>query len=864
MAAAQHDDRSGRNPPERRGLDDAEARRLLAQDGPNDLPEGAGGRCSAVLLGIVGEPMFLLLILAATVYAWLGDAAEAIFLGASVALVVAISAVQEWRARSALAALRRLAAPSARVLRSGVLRTIPAREVVRGDVLLLSEGERVIADGALLEGHVLVDESLLTGESIPVEHEPGQRGPPLRAGTLVLAGSGWMETTATGTRTMLGGIGTSLADARTVASALQRAASRIVRFFAIIALFLAAGVAVGSWWWAGRPPSEAALSGIALAMAMLPEEIPVILVVFYALGAHRIARRAVLTRRLAAVETLGAISLLAVDKTGTLTCNRMSVVAVASADGVVNATGAAPRDLVATLIDATPPRSIDPTDEAIARFARDRLDRQGTAVPAHAPAREFPVAEHRPFTARVFGVPGGGRWTSVVKGAPEAVLRLCDADEHHRDRIGELAASMASRGQRVLAVATATVCSPRLPDDPSVATYRLAGLVALADPLRDEVPSAIRECAQAGIRVVMLTGDHAATACSIAAQAGLRPGSILTGDDIDAMDDAQLARRMRDVDVCARVRPTQKLRLVRALQRAGHVVGMTGDGVNDAPALRAADVGIAMGRRGSDVARDAADIVLLDDRFAALVEGIRSGRRIFDNVRHAMRFVAAAHVPVLALTVVPLILRWPPLLLPVQIALLEMVIDPACSVVFEAMPERAGIMRRPPRRASDSPFGWRNVSTGMLQGVGASAALVAGHGMALAAGVAPSTAALSSFLGILAVTLLLVMAGARVRHPSRSPWLAVLALVTGLIGAAVCGIPSLRALLGFGPPTLATVAQVGGVLTLTAGWLVAMHRVVALAFGTAPARNHTGYATVAGFHRNERRPRHEDPDCCRR
>ncbi|WP_448098553.1 cation-translocating P-type ATPase [Luteibacter yeojuensis] len=802
--------RSDDPPCEIGGLDEDEARRRLERDGPNTWSTGRQHHWVRLLRDIVTEPMFLMLIVATGIYAILGDGGEAAFLGASVLIVIAITVTQEVRAQGALAALRELAAPLAHVLRSGTERRIPATEVVKGDTLMLREGDRVAADGDLIDGTVLVDESLLTGESIPVERISGGADVRVHAGTLVVGGHARIRVTATGERTALGSIGKSIVETGSLPSALQKAAGRIVRIFATIAIALAVLLWLVSWSWAGMAPLDAALTAVALAMAILPEEVPVVLAVFYALGARRIARHEVLTRRLAAVETMGTISLLAVDKTGTLTRNEMAVAALADVSGGVGMAteplGEAMRSLISVAADACPRGSLDPTDRAILTFTRTHLhDRAASDEPFA--WHEFPVAPGRPFVSRVFSGTVAGAWTIATKGAPEAVIGLCELDQETLSRALAEAAAMAARGLRVLAVAQAAVQGDAAPETVQSIRHRYVGLVALADPLRCDVPAAMTECRGAGIRVVMLTGDHPATAAAIAVQAGLRSDHLLTGAEIDRLDDETLAIRLRETEVCARVQPSQKLRLVAAFRKAGHVVGMTGDGVNDAPALRAADVGVAMGRRGSDVAREAADLVLLSDRFAALVSAIRLGRRVYDNVHRSMRFISAAHVPIVMLAIVPAVMQWSPLLLPVQIALVEMIIDPACSIVFEATPAARDIMRRPPRRPDESPFASRNVGTGLLEGAGIGALLVAAYGLMLSAGVPAPSARLAAFLGLLATTVVLVLAGGAdtAAAAKRTPLSSMLVFLALSIAASVALIPPLRHILGFAGPSLLTL-----------------------------------------------------------
>ncbi|HEX5091191.1 MAG TPA: HAD-IC family P-type ATPase, partial [Burkholderiales bacterium] len=569
------------------GLTSAEAAARLHADGPNALPAAARHGVIALALGVLREPMFLLLLAAAGIYVVLGDVREALVLGVSILGVIAITVVQERKAERALASLRDLSSPRALVVRDGERRRIAGRDVVRGDLLVLAEGDRVPADARLLEAAGLgADESLLTGESLPVGK---QAGDPVYSGTLLVGGHARAEVTATGPRSELGRIGASLATLQPGRTMLERETARIVRAVAVFALLLclalaaAYGLARGDWL-------GGVLGGLTLAMAILPEEFPVVLTVFLALGAWRISRHGVLTRRMAAIEMLGAATVLCVDKTGTLTENRMALVD----------TPPPVADLAALACEAD---AIDPMEKAIvaaagpaAREVRGmwRLE------------RDYPFRDDFMAMCHVWRSPAGER-RIAVKGAPESVLPLCG----RMDAIEEARAA-ASLGLRLLAVAEGR-CEGELPEDPRGIAWRFAGFAKLADPLRGSVPEAVAQCRRAGIRVVMVTGDFPGTALHIARQAGIEAHEALTGEQIRAMGDAALAAAVRRADVFARVRPEQKLRLVQALREAGEVVAMTGDGVNDAPALKAAHIGIAMGGRGTDVAREAAALVLLDD-----------------------------------------------------------------------------------------------------------------------------------------------------------------------------------------------------------------------------------------------------------
>lgn len=711
------------------GLSTAEARQRIAEDGPNALPESRR-RMIGIVRDTAREPMFLLLLAAALLYLLLGDIIESLMLGAMVSLVIAITLYQEGKTERALEALRDMSSPRALVMRDGQPVRIPGRDVVRGDLLMLVEGDRVAADAVLVQSDQLqVDESLLTGEAWAVRKQAGETDAPPRpggedlpwlwSGTLVVQGSGMARVTATGLRSEMGKIGTALQGLVTERSLLQLQAARMVRVLAIGGVALSTlvvllyGFGRGDWL-------QAVLAGIALAMSLLPEEYPVILTVFPAIGAWRLARAQMLTRRLSAIETLGSVSVLCTDKTGTLTENRMVVSALFAQGEAVEVLRGSESTLPVSHAEvarfaslASKPEPFDPMEKAFHALAT----RVGVAAAAE-PVHEYGLSSALRAMSVVRREPDGS-YQVATKGAPEAIAQLCRLDASALARMREAIDGFAARGLRVLGVARARHAGGEMPQDQHGFQFEYLGLVGLTDPLREEIPDAMRQCAQAGIRVIVITGDYQVTALSIARQAGLPPGEVLSGEEMSALSDDALAQRLTTVNICARITPDQKLRIVEALKRGGAVVAMTGDGVNDAPALKAAHVGIAMGGRGTDVAREAAALVLLDDNFASIVRGIRLGRRIFANVQNAMSYVMSMHVPIAGMALLPVLFGWPVLLLPMHIGFLELIIDPACSLAFENESSEKDAMSRPPRDAQAPLFDRHLLATSLVQGLGA-------------------------------------------------------------------------------------------------------------------------------------------------
>jgi len=758
--------------------------------------------------------MFLLLIGAALLYLPLGEPRESAFLLLMVVLMLGMTLYQEGRTERALQALRDLSAPVATVVRDGRRQRVPAAALVRGDLVALAEGDRVPADAVLVEtSGLLADESLLTGESVPVGKRAGAPGTPpaqpggadlpwVFAGTLVVQGDGLALVAATGAHSELGRIGAALGAIRPPPGRLQHETHLLAHRLAVLGLTVSA-LLVLLLGWRGGNWLEALLAGVALSMSVLPAEFPVILTVFPAIGAWRLARNRVLTRRLAAIEVLGSTSVLCVDKTGTLTENRMALArlwhdgaAYDVAAGAPLAPG--PRALLDAAVRASRPHSPDPIEEALRQAAAAQPPAAARAPPPR-PVRDYGLTPERPAMVRIWS--DGHRAVAAAKGAPETIAAMCTDDD--RGPALAAAAEMAGAGLRVLAVAEAHGIAPPWPDDPAALPYRLLGLVALADPLRPDIPDAVAECRRAGVRVLMITGDHPETACAIARQAGLPAGAAVTGPEIARLDGDRLAARLDGVSVCARIVPGQKLAIVRALQRRGAVVAMTGDGVNDAPALRAANVGVAMGLRGTDVAREAAELTLLDDRLPSLVLALRAGRRIFSNMRKSMRYVAAAHVPITILALLPPLLGWPVLLYPPHIVFLELVIDPACSLAFENEPEEPDLMLRPPRPADESALNARALLAALLRGAWAAALIAACYGWALAR-LPERQAAATAFAALILCNLGLLLHHRQHRLTTalrtvNAVFLAIAAGALGLLAAALW-LPPLADLFRFTPP----------------------------------------------------------------
>ena len=803
------------------GLSGAEAVRRLAQFGPNSLPVAKDPSLLDWLAELAREPVLILLLVAAAVYFVLGSMTEGLVLILFALFSVFLMLFQERRSQKALAALRQMAAPVATVRREGGELRLPSAELVPGDLVVLNEGERVPADGILVAAtHLAIDESLLTGESVPVDKAAAERSR-VYGGTLVVAGHGLAQLTETGPRTETGKLGAALAIIEPEQTHLQRTTGRLVRVFGTFALVVCTLLAV----WYGILANDwlrGILSGVALGMAMLPEEFPVALPIFLAIGSLRLAQVGVLVRRAAAVEALGAITSLCIDKTGTLTENRMRLRHLVG-NGRLDLSQAPTLPaqwvpLLRTACLASRRDSYDPMDIAV--FAQGDALLVPDLLAGLELAREFPITTELLALTQVWS--GRGRLLVATKGAPEAVLGLCRLSETEASSVSRQVQELAEQGFRVLAVAAADCDDPRLPDDPRAFIFSLLGLIAFEDPMRPGVPAAVAEARAAGIKVKMITGDFPATARAIAQQAGIVDTEVVTGDDLRDGTPEQVQRWASAVSIFARVRPEQKLKLVDALQASGETVAMTGDGVNDAPALKSADVGIAMGKRGTDVAREAADIVLLNDDFGQIVGAVQLGRRIFDNLRKVIIYIAAVHVPIAGLGFLPIAFGLPMVIWPLHVVLLEMVVDSMCSLAFEDTPAEPDIMRRPPRPRGAGVAGLPQILLGLTPGSIVRVAAFGTYLVALQGGGDPDVALTMALLIAVLGDLVLVLGNASQhsvfqhwRLPRPQPLFApIAAAAIGLLGLAIC-VPALRDVLQFGVPSPAQFALVAMVAAVT-------------------------------------------------
>ena len=743
------------------GLNSADARRLQQQYGKNELtPQKKEGFLQKAF-HIICEPMFLLLIVAAVIYFFLGEPRDGAIMLIFVIGMISIDVIQEWKTDKTLNALNDLSAPHVKVIRDGGETVVASIDLVPGDLMLIYEGVKIPADGIVVKCNDLcVEEASLTGEAEGVWKIPQESSEPSSdywrkdycyAGTLVTQGTGTVLVDKIGVETEYGKIGKNVASAPDEPSPLQKQTGRLVRICAGIAGVLFALVGVITYFnlpdhALGARLTESILSGITLAMAMIPEEFPVILTVFLSMGAWRLAKKQSLVRKLPSVETLGSVSVLCVDKTGTITMNQMEVQETWVSNGDEH-------DLIEIMGLGCETDAYDPMEKAMLAYceshgiSKDNLF-GGELISEYAFTNELKMMGH--VWRR------NGKIVIAAKGSAERILTVCNLSESERKAAELKITEMSKRGLRVIAVATANPASVEdVPAGITECRLDLCGLIGLADPPRESVKADIAVCRRAGIRVVMITGDNGITAASIARKIGMEHSeNIITGDMLHEMSDDELRDAVKDVSIFSRVIPEHKMRIVKAFKENGEIVAMTGDGVNDAPALKYADIGIAMGKRGSEVSREAADLILMDDNFTTIVETVKDGRRIYDNIRKAVGYVFTIHIPIAFTSLLAPILGVAPaalMLLPLHVVLLELLIDPTCSIVLERQPAETDIMTRRPRDPQAKLLDGRLLAKSVIQGFAVFAASFGIYFTALAGD--PANAPVARAMGLVVIML---------------------------------------------------------------------------------------------------------------
>ena len=693
-----------------KGLSDEEVILSRENNGTNELIKKKKEPLILKILSIFKEPMFLLLIIAASVYFIVGEYGDGIIMLVFVVAVCFIEFIQEAKTDKALEELNKLSSLNVNVIRNGKRMVVSSEEIVVGDKVILEEGDKVPADGKVLYAQSLgINESSLTGESevvyktIKEDKDNHFKLNICYSGTDVTNGMGIIEIIAVGNKTELGKIGTSLSSVKKEKTPLERQVNKLIFACTIISavIFLLTIIIT----YLNHPELvfakrivEAILAGITIAMATIPEEIPVILTVFLAMGAWELTREKTLTRNMKTIETLGAVNVLCTDKTGTLTENKMEVQDIY----------AFTPNFLETLYLACPKIAYDPMEIAIKDYCEDKqkLNIEGIIT------KEYAFTSETKMMGQVWD-----NHLLCVKGAYESVLPLCNLSEEDYKSIEDKIMEFSKEGFRVLAVARGTDLI-EIPNSLYEAKLSFEGLVALYDPPRYGVKTSLEKCYSAGIRVIMITGDNGETAKGIAKKINLQNyDEVITGAELEAMNDEELFEKVKTVNIFARVYPNHKMRIVNALQKNKQIVAMTGDGVNDAPALKKANVGIAMGQRGTNVAKESADLILLDDNFNTIIKAIENGRNIYINIRKAISYVIAIHIPIALLSLFVPIFKLPTLLLPIHVMLLELLIDPTSSIIFQRIKPTNDIMKDKPRKIEEPILNLKNTILSILQGL---------------------------------------------------------------------------------------------------------------------------------------------------
>ena len=707
-----------------KGLTEEEVVELRKKYGTNEIISGKKENFFFKIIHIICEPMFLLLLIAATIYFILGEPRDGIIMLVFVIAIIMIDSIQEWKTDKTLSTLKNLSEPKIMVLRDGKKKEIFSRELVPGDIMFIYEGVKIPADGYVIKSSGLrVDESSLTGESEGVwktntkdESNDYWKKNYCYQGTLVIQGAGIIKVYKIGNETEYGKIGYNISQVKQNRTILQKQTDKLVKVCAIIAFGLFILVGLMTFFNLSNMAIkdriiESILSGITLAMAMIPEEFPVVLTIFLSMGAWRLAKKNSLIKKLPAVETLGAVSVLCVDKTGTITKNQMEVVDVISDKDKT--------ELAEIMGLCCEEETYDPMEKAMFKYAKSlgiyKKDLfNGNKI------KEYPFSNDTKMMGCTWS--RNDKFILAVKGSPESVLVICNIDSKHLKQINDKISLMQAKGLRVIAIAKKEVDSvDDLKEKLEENTLEYIGIVGLIDPPKDSVIDDIKLCKKANVRVVMITGDNGITASAIAKSIGMdNYDNIITGDMLNKMSDKELQEKVRTVSIFSRVIPEHKMRIVKAFQANGEIVAMTGDGVNDAPALKQAEIGIAMGKRGSEVSREAADLVLMDDNFSTIVDTIEDGRRIYDNIKKAIGYIFVIHIPIALSSLVGPLLNIgleQLFLLPLHVVLLELIIDPTCSIVFERQPAETNIMERKPRNISDNIVDKSILFKSILQGL---------------------------------------------------------------------------------------------------------------------------------------------------
>ncbi|MCU0394439.1 MAG: cation-translocating P-type ATPase [Chitinophagaceae bacterium] len=812
------------------GLTDAEAAESRTRHGSNQLAGDEPHILRHVLKEVVTEPMFLLLVAACTLYLLLRQYQEGFIMLGAIIIVAGISLFQEYRSRNAVQALRKLSAPHALVLRNGTWQQLATEEIVVNDLLQLEEGELIPADGEVLTANDFsVNESLLTGEAFAVYKNAADQAHVYK-GTLAVSGSAVVRTTAVGAQTMFGKIGASLQEVTVLKTPLQLQVKAFVRNMVWLGA-AAFAVVVGVHFYQSGDFADALLHGLTMAMSVLPEEIPVAFSTFQALGAFRLLRHHIIVKQPQYVETLGSATVICADKTGTLTENRMEVAYLYDARQQQSVEVKAGAPLPLTLLEyamwASETQPFDPMEKAIHALygAVAGTDKRTLFTQVH----EYPIGGIPPMMTHVFR-DAAGQEIIAAKGAPEAILQLSGLEVEQVAQLERQAHVYAGMGLRVLGVGRALWNREGYPVAQQDFPFEFLGLIAFHDPPKPGIADTAAAFQGAGIRLKMITGDYAETALAIASRIGLNHRlQVMTGHEVLEATPEVLKERVKDTTIFARMFPEAKLRVITALQDTGEVVAMTGDGVNDGPALKAAHIGIAMGQRGSEVARNAAALIITDDDLGHMTDAVALGRKIYDNLQKAIRYIVSIHIPIILIVMMPLLLAWKysSIFSPVHVIFLELIMGPTCSIIYENEPMEPNTMQRPPRPMAYTFLSARQLVLSILQGLVITAGCLGMGYWYMQAGAEESSVRTVIFTTLLFSNIFLTLVNrsfhysvlATLRYPNR-----LVPLIIGItlaILAAVLYLPPVQQLFETQAPVPATLGWCMLVAAAATLWLEA-------------------------------------------
>lgn len=718
-----------------KGLDEAAVAASRQQYGSNIPPQPATSPLMAVLKEIMEEPMLVLLIAVTAIYFVLGELGEAYFMLAAIALVSGISFYQDSRSRKALEALEEMNEPLSKVIRNGELVSIPTSEIVKGDMMLVSEGSTINADGIIVHSNDFsVNESALTGEAYAVFKQAGSDDNNVYSGAVVVSGLAICEVQEIGAQTKMGKLGTAILNIREETTPLQLQIRQFVKWMAIAGAVVFVAVWLFNYIRSGSV-TDSLLKGLTLAMSILPEEIPVAFTTFMALGSRRLMQMGIIVKKIRTVEALGSATVICTDKTGTITENKMSLKAVYNgADYTLYEEGHFPTALITTAMWASEPVPFDPMEKTLHRLYEEMTpaDERNNYTMVH----EYPLEGKPPMMTHIFGNAAGKRIVAA-KGAPEAILQVSHLPEKEKQVILDQVNALAAKGYRVLGVATSDFTGNNYPATQQELPFVFTGLLAFYDPPKSNIGEVFRHFYQAGIKVKIITGDNAVTTCAIARQAGLQQAEeAVNGDTLMKMEEKKMQYTLRSVNIFTRMFPEAKLAAINALKADNEVVAMTGDGVNDGPALKAAHIGIAMGKKGTEIAKQAAALILVNDDLSSMVDAIAMGRRIYTNIKKAVQYIISIHIPIILTVSLPLFLGWvyPDIFTPVHVIFLEVIMGPTCSIVYENEPMEENAMQQPPRPITQTFLSFREMNVSILQGLMITAGVMIAYQWSVARG----------------------------------------------------------------------------------------------------------------------------------